>query len=178
MQNDSLTYRERRERKAERLREWAEKRDAKASAAYESADQIASMIPFGQPILVGHHSEGRHRRNVERIDNGMRRSVENSRKAEEMRSRANNIERAAKQAIYSDDADAIERLTEKLATMEAQREAMKARNAEYRKSHKAELKAITSSYMRNRALPHPSYELQNLSGNISRCRARLAQLTA
>jgi len=33
-------------------------------------------IPLGQPILVGHHSERRARRDAERIDNGIRRMVE------------------------------------------------------------------------------------------------------
>ena len=30
---------------------------------------MASAIPFGQPILVGHHSEGRDRRYRDRIHN-------------------------------------------------------------------------------------------------------------
>jgi hypothetical protein len=34
------------------------------------------MIPFGQPILVGHHSEGRARRDQGRIESGMRAGVE------------------------------------------------------------------------------------------------------
>ncbi len=33
------------------------------------------MIPPGQPILVGHHSERRARRDAQRIENGMKRAV-------------------------------------------------------------------------------------------------------
>jgi hypothetical protein len=33
-----------------------------------SAHQILDIIPPGQPILVGHHSEGRHRRDLARVD--------------------------------------------------------------------------------------------------------------
>jgi len=36
---------------------------------------IADNIPFGQPILVGHHSERRARRDAEKIENGMRKAV-------------------------------------------------------------------------------------------------------
>lgn len=57
-----MTYRDRREAKADRLREWAEKREAKAAAAFDSAATLSDAIPFGQPILVGHHSEKRARR--------------------------------------------------------------------------------------------------------------------
>ena len=176
--NEGLTYRERRERKAERLREWAEKREAKGAQAYERATELGQQIPFGQPILVGHHSEKGHRAHIRRIDSAMSQAVENSSKAERMKEKADNIERAARQAVYSDDPDAIERLREKLARMEAQREAMKARNAAFRKEHRAELKALDSAYARDRAMPHQGYELQNLGGNISRTRKRIAELEA
>ena len=57
-----MGYRERRLAKAERLREWAEKRQAKSAAAFKGVHTIADGIPFGQPILVGHHSERHARR--------------------------------------------------------------------------------------------------------------------
>ena len=66
-----MTTRERRERKAERLREWAEKREAKSAVAYDSSRQIMDMIPFGQPILAGHHSQRRAERDQDRITRGM-----------------------------------------------------------------------------------------------------------
>lgn len=170
-----MTYRERREAKAERLREWADKREAKAGAAEQRARQISDMIPFGQPILVGHHSEGRHRRDLGRIESGMRASFEHADKATTFRSRADNIEAAADHAIYSDDHDAVERLGERIAELEAERDAIKQENAAFRKAHAAELKDL-SAYQRDQAMPHPGYELTNLSGNIARQRKRLAQL--
>ena len=60
------TYRERRLAKAERLRDWAVKREEKAASAFKAAHTLADMIPMGQPILVDHHSEGRARRDAER----------------------------------------------------------------------------------------------------------------
>lgn len=41
---------------------------ASGEAGYAAAREYASRIPFGQPILVGHHSEGRHRRDLAKID--------------------------------------------------------------------------------------------------------------
>lgn len=171
-----MTYRERREARAERLREWADKRETKSDAARAGVDRIADQIPFGQPILVGHHSERRARRDQDRIHDGMRATIEHGRKADDFRSRADNIEAAADNAIYSDDPDAAERLTEKIAKLEAERETIKARNAEYRKAHKAELKGMTAS-QRDRAQPFPSYVTTNLTGNIGRLRKRLEQLS-
>src|SRR5262245_35957501 len=131
------TYRERRLDRASRLREWAAKRATRSTGNFRRAHDLVSGIPLGQPILVGHHSERRHRRTLEKSDNAMRRGVEDSRAAEEMSSRAANIEAAVDAAIYRDDPDAIERLTAKIAELEAQRTRYKAENAAYRKGDKA-----------------------------------------
>ena len=173
--NQHLTYRERRERRAERLREWAGKREARAQSDYERSRELADVIPFGQPVLVGHYSQRGHEAQLRKIDSAMRHSVENDRKAEDMRSRAENIEAQNRAAIYSDDPDAKERLIEKIARLEAQRDEMKRRNAEYRKAHRDELKGL-SAYQRDRALPHQGYEITNMTQNIGRLRKRLEQL--
>ena len=47
-----------------------------AETAWQQARSVADMIPPGQPILVGHHSEARHRRDLARIDRSMRRSID------------------------------------------------------------------------------------------------------
>src|SRR5258708_33420771 len=116
----AMTYRERRLAKAARYQEWAAKREAKAENAYSTAHAIIDRIPAGQPILVGHHSERRHRRDLGRHDQNMHQSLEHSKKAEEMRSKAENIVLAASNAIYSDDPDAIKQLTAKIAKLEAE----------------------------------------------------------
>lgn len=167
-----MTYRERREARAERLRTWADKREDRGAAERARAQELTDAIPFGQPILVGHHSEKADRRRRDRAWDGLGRGIELERSAEGMRSRADEIERQADRAIYRDDADALERLRERIAELEAEREQMKARNAAYRKAHAAELRELTP-YGRNQAVPHPSYELQNLGGNIGRLRKRL-----
>lgn len=48
----------------------AERRTAQGEASIGRAREIGSHIPFGQPILVGHHSERGHRRDIARINSG------------------------------------------------------------------------------------------------------------
>lgn len=170
-----MTYRERREARAEKRREWAASRAAKSDAAHERAHELASMIPMGQPILVGHHSEGRHRRDVARIENGMRSFVDNARMADRHSSAADEIERKLATSIYDDDPDAFERLAEKVERLEANRDRMKAENAAFRKEHRAELKAM-GAYDRDRAMPHASYTLTNLGATIRNTRKRMERL--
>ncbi len=184
------TYRERREARAERLREWAAKRETRAEQAAASVDTLTSLIPLGQPILRGHHSQWRAERDRDRIVNGTRRVVEHSTKAHDFISRAANIEAAAKRAIYSDDADAITRLTERIAGLESERDTIKAYNAACRKGT-ADPATLPAKLARELASSisvwgdvqcpggrFPSYTLRNLSGNISRQKRRLATLTA
>lgn len=66
---------ERAEERSERFEDYSESRRDDAESAHKSVAAIADHIPFGQPILVGHHSEKRARKDAERIENGMRRAV-------------------------------------------------------------------------------------------------------
>ncbi|SAQ01247.1 Domain of uncharacterised function (DUF3560) [Klebsiella michiganensis] len=59
-------------------------------------DALASAIPFGQPILVGHHSERRARRDAQKIENGMKRAVMLFERAEYWEERAQASLRHAK----------------------------------------------------------------------------------
>jgi hypothetical protein len=85
----SYSEADRREARAERLEIRADRHEATAErAASVSAradaylDHMRDAIPFGQPILVGHHSERRHRRDLERMGDALRRSVESSREVD------------------------------------------------------------------------------------------------
>jgi len=66
---------ERAEERAERFEDYSDKRTAEAVQARTAVAKLADGIPAGQPILVGHHSERRARKDVERLENGMRRAV-------------------------------------------------------------------------------------------------------
>lgn len=119
-------YNEIKEARIERLNDRAEKKAAASDAAYKAGKQIADMIPFGQPILVGHHSEKRARRDVDRIRNYATKSVELDREAKSLAARAASAE--SNRTISSDDPDAIEALREKLANLEEVQEKMIAAN--------------------------------------------------
>jgi hypothetical protein len=170
-----MTTREKRERRAERRRGWAEGREAKAEIASKAAHDATAGIPFGQPILVGHHSEGMHRRAVERGQRQASKVVEHSDMARRHRQAAETIEAQLDASIYDDDHDAIQRLRARIEQREAKRAEMKATNTAFRKQHGAELKAMTS-YQRSQAVPYPGWELSNLGGCISRDKKRLKKL--
>lgn len=114
--------------KRERLENAADRAEAKANTAYQRADlrEEVSGIPLGQPILVGHHSEGRHRRAIERADNAMRQSVEQDKRAGELRARAAGVGTGG---INAQDPEAITKLRDKLTGLETTQAQMKAANA-------------------------------------------------
>lgn len=187
-----MTRRERAIARLERRLEWAASRRAKADAAFNGVQQITSMIPLGQPILVGHHSERRARRDAERIDNGMRRGCESLDMAKHHESKAAGIERQLENTVFSDDPDAIEALKAKIAEGRADLERMKAGNKIIRKFKKSipERKAeLVASGLFNEAqaeklftpdcfggLGFASYQLTNLGANIRRMEKRIAEI--
>lgn len=81
------------EDRAERMAGHAANAAARSEAAHSRASAIADGIPFGQPILVGHHSERRHRRDLDRIHNLHGKGFEEARKAEHFEHRAQNAEK-------------------------------------------------------------------------------------
>jgi hypothetical protein len=110
-------YAERREARIDRLRSAADKARAESSARLGAADRIASCIPMGQPILVGHHSERRARKDQERIRANMRKGIDAADRAKVLDRRADAAEEG--RAISSDNPDAVALLRAKLADVEA-----------------------------------------------------------
>jgi Domain of unknown function (DUF3560) len=162
-----VTYRDRREARADRLNEWAGKREERAAAVFEAGEPFRGDTAFNtQP---GHIPERA------RLIAREHRAFESLGKAESMRSRAAGIEGQLAASIYDDDPDAVEQLRARIARLEAERDQAKAVNAAYRKEHKAELAAM-GKWERDQAMPYPAYHFENLSGNLSRQRARLARL--
>lgn len=189
------TRRERLERRADRRREWADKAATRSTASLNSAHDAVAGIPFGQPILIGHHSEKRHRAAIKRQDQCMRRGVDEADKATDHNNKADGIDRQLRTSIFSDDADAVEALEVKIERLEAQRTHAKTVNAAWRKAKKpdandkigwakvAEILGTTLDKLQEARMnqardfcdrgPYPAYIGQNLSGNIKRCRDRL-----
>lgn len=125
-------FQDRLESKRDRLENASSKAAAESNKFYESSRSLASCIPFGQPILVGHHSEGRARRHADKIFNDMGKSVAASKKAGYYADRAASV---GTNGIASDDPEAIAKLKEKLAGLERSQETMKAINKVIRSKH-------------------------------------------
>ena len=79
---------DRAEERADRFGDYSDSRARDAEAAHKAVSAIADNIPLGQPILVGHHSERHARKDAERIENGMRKSIKMWETAEYWKSRA------------------------------------------------------------------------------------------
>lgn len=75
IEDEDSTLAERQEARAERFTGYSGKRASESAQALDEVERLAAMIPPGQPILVGHHSERRTRRDAQRIENGMKRAV-------------------------------------------------------------------------------------------------------
>ena len=128
-----MTYRDRREARADRLRGWAAKRETAAEAVFEAGKPYTNDIAFNtQPGHIPFRAKL-----IARED----RACESLNKAESMRSRADGIEGQLAAAVYDDDPDAVEQLRARITRLETERDAAKAVNAAYRKEHKAELAA-------------------------------------
>jgi hypothetical protein len=100
--DEDTTLVERAEAKAERLEDLSERRTQDADRAQKAVHAIADGIPFGQPILVGHHSERHARKDAEKIENGMRKAVECWKAAQYWQDRAKGAIRLAKYKERSD----------------------------------------------------------------------------
>jgi len=92
---DGYNSQERAKAKAERYEEWADKARQRSDEAFERSNNAVAGIPLGQPILVGHHSEGMHRAAIKKSWAAMDKSVEESKKAEAHESKAEYWERMA-----------------------------------------------------------------------------------
>ncbi|HEY3498549.1 MAG TPA: DUF3560 domain-containing protein, partial [Polyangiaceae bacterium] len=140
-------------------------------------DRIARCIPLGQPILVGHHSERRHRRDVERIHSNMGKGLALVREAEALERRAAVAEE--NQAISSDDPDAVSKLRAEIATEEAFSARWKAINKAARKGVEA-LKALDLTADELRTLRFApcgtGFMVTNTATRIRRLKQRITEL--
>ena len=68
---DGFNSQERARAKADLWRSRSEAHDAKATAAFEASHNAVKDIPFGQPIIVGHYSERKHRKAIETSQRNM-----------------------------------------------------------------------------------------------------------
>lgn len=181
------SYELRQEAKRERLLDRAEKKRGNFQQLHDRAHTMAEAIPFGQPILVGHHSEGRDRRYRAKIHNTFGKAFEELDKAKHLEGRAAAVGTGG---ISSDDPDAIDKLREQLAGVEESQAKMKAANAAIRKGKTDEAKisnlvelGFSEVEARQLIAPDfcgrigfPSYALSNNNANGRRIKLRIEQL--
>ena len=131
-----IDFNECKEAKLERLQELAEKRHTEANQLFDHAKKMSDVIPFGQPILVGHHSENRDRNYRNKIENKMNKAIETSGKAEYYDDRVKAMQ--TNNAISQDDPEAVQMLKEKLQGIEKDIEQIKEHNKKFKNVIKLE----------------------------------------
>jgi hypothetical protein len=176
-------YEERKERRISRYSDRAAKAGSEANALFEKSHNMASAIPFGQPILVGHHSEGADRSYRNNIENTQRKSFEAAEKAAYYQDKAESA--AASNAISGDNPDAVNLYREKLAKLESAQERMKAVNKAFAKGDDAlkalgltdeqiaKMKSNMPSYERK---PYPAWALSNNNAEMRRIKEKIEKL--
>lgn len=143
-------FEKRREERILRYEKLAEKARIRSEQYSNSnANKILQMTP-GQPILVGHHSEKRHRRLIEKAHNDIRKSIEESEKSKYYIDKIESVENG--KVIYNDDPNAIGKLKDKLEYLERQRELIKADEG------------------------HATWQLQNIGARIRETKRRINRL--
>lgn len=111
VEDEDTSLVERATERSDRFKDYSAARRDDAEAANNAVEAIASMIPLGQPILVGHHSEKHARRDAQKIENGMRKAIRFWDQAEYWTDRAKSAVRHAK---YLERVDVRQRRIRKL----------------------------------------------------------------
>ena len=180
-------YEDRKQARIDRYREKAEQARQESQQLSHESISMLEHIPLGQPILVGHHSERGHRRLLERSDRKMEKSIAASEKAAYYEHKAEAAER--NNTIFSDDPEALAKLTAKMESLQMAQTRMKQINAYYRKhgtchgfhglsDDQAEKldDRVRNGYSWEKT-PYPAYALSNNNQEIRRLKERIKQLT-
>lgn len=179
-----LPFEERRRARIERLQDRAAALQRKGEATTKAGQDALSVIPFGQPILVGHHSEHRDRRYRARACRKLEQGSALVDRAEQLRRRALVAEQNT--AIFSDDPTAAEQLADKIARLERRQQIMRDANRAVRRKDTDALAALGFSEAQIAELltpdfagrlGFPDYRLKNNQANIRRLKQRLGAVT-
>lgn len=181
-------YKERKENRIDALEEKAARAKKESSRHVQKSIDAGRGIEFGQPILVGHHSEKRHRAAIAKQEAEMHKAVSASDKSDYYQGRADAA--ADNNSISGDNPEAVNLYKEKLAKLEAAQEEMKSVNAYWRK-HKTmkgypgmsdTAAAETDEQMKTayswvqKSGPFESWRLSNNNAEIRRIKEKLETL--
>ena len=158
----------------------AQKYRKEAQDFYAKSDEAICNIPMGQPILIGHHSEGRHRRALENSHRNLGKAVECDEKAK-------HYERLVKHGCFdisSDDENALPKLQAKLCKLEQRQADMKQANREYKLGGWQKVSLLSDD--KKQALkanpikgpPFEGFQLTNNLATVRRIKLRIVKLQA
>lgn len=148
IREDGLTRTEWTKRRLERQQNAAARQEKLSDHHYKESNRDRDFLSLGEPIKVGHHSEKRHRKIIERANVQMGKSVEASKKAQRHEEKAATLEDRAKTEINLDTPECIELLEERIAKFEERHAYIK-------------------------SVEHQTYQLSNSSAAIRRYKKRL-----
>jgi hypothetical protein len=187
-------YEDKLEAKRDRLENRADRLQREANTAYKSGMDRLKVIPFGQPILVGHYSENRDRNYRRKAIAAVDKGIELNKAAQAAAARAENVGTGG---ISSDDPTAVAQLKVKLDNLEREQVRMTAINAAWRKAGKPKAdnlegwckvadamavnvndlsqvrKAMANDFLDRAPF---TYHLTNNNGNMKRIKDRIASL--
>lgn len=172
-------YETKRNTRYERLVAAANRAEQESIAAWNESNKIAALIPSGQPIIVGHYSEKRHRRAIDQIQSKARKGYELYKQSQELKQRADSA--ANNGTIYSDDPEAIDKLLAEIAEKELEVNRMKAINkwVKSKRDQDIDVYELTPSIATEMLRPYaregcfPAYALSNRNANIRRLKQRV-----
>ena len=183
-------YEEQQEARRERYLAKANVADGESDRRFNSHNIQTLRGMGGEPIKIGHHSEKRHRRLIEKADNDMRKSIEATKKAEHYRYKAAGV---GSGGISADDPEALVKLREQLEAKERLQATMKAANKIIRSKPKykstpeklkklVEIDGLSETVARSLFFAgrtgFASYQLTNNNANIKRIQGRIRVLEA
>ncbi|HEX7276275.1 MAG TPA: DUF3560 domain-containing protein [Acidimicrobiales bacterium] len=125
--------------RADRLSARSDRLSTQAGGEWERARQMADVIPFGQPIMVGHHSEGRDRNYRAKVGRSFDRAMETHTEAEET-ARAARVARA--EMAHREGAPATIRRIERLEVQARDYLRRLDAHPEHAERYRAELAAV------------------------------------
>ena len=178
-------YEAKKQARIDRLEDAGSRAKHRGESLVSGARKMADVIPFGQPILVGHHSERGDRNYRGRIENKFRKGFEELDKSAYYERRA--AAAANNTAIFSDDPTAAEKIEAKVARLEKRQDLMRAANKAIRKGDDEALRDLGFDDAAIAALKkgdfcgrvgYASYQLTNNSANIRRLKSRLTVVQA
>ena len=173
-------YDQRKQNRIKRAEQLADKNAAQSEQLYSKAKEMSSVIPFGQPILIGHHSEKRDRRYREQIHNTFGKAFHAADMAKHYRDKAETI--AGNDAISSDDPEAITKLKNELKHLNENHEFLKSAIRCAKKNDKTAfmlLKGATEDVwykISNGMCGFNGFTLSNNLANMRRIKHRIKEL--